>query len=60
MIGELSLLFSTMNRIKQGTERGTELGTERRTEWETERGTELGTEGEAGVGGDSKFFQCSL
>ena len=57
MNGELSLLFSTTNRIKQGTERGTG----RRTEWETELGTELGTEGEAGGGGrDSKFFQCSL
>ena len=41
---ELSLLLSTMNRIKQGTELGTERGTERRTERETERGTERRTE----------------
>ena len=40
---ELSPFLSTMNRIKQGTERGTEPQTERGTELRTERGTEWGT-----------------
>ena len=40
---ELSPFLSTMNRIKQGTERGTELRTERGTKRETEQGTERET-----------------
>ena len=40
---ELSPFLSTMNRIKQGTERGTELRTERGTKSETEQGTERET-----------------
>ena len=41
---ELSPFLSTMNRIKQGTERGTEPQTERGTELRTERGTKRETE----------------
>ena len=41
---ELSPFLSTMNRIKQGTERGTEPQTERGTEWGTKRVTKQGTE----------------
>jgi len=41
---ELSPFLSTMNRIKQGTERGTEPQTERGTERGTKLGTEQGTE----------------
>ena len=40
---ELSPFLTTMNRIKQGTERGTEPQPERGTELRTERGTEWGT-----------------
>ena len=40
---ELSPFLSTMNRIKQGTERGTEQQTARGTELRTERGMERGT-----------------